>query len=99
MPVRHKIRSVPFSQTPMRLNYILAPLTIVLLVVKVVNVVSKVQSRQDDTEPLSAASSSSELTAEDSNFSIIAQSTSLLMTGVSSKIPQSEDYALLSTVP
>ena len=99
MGIRHKIRSVPFSQTPMRTNYILAPLTIVLLVVAVVNVVNKLQARKSEGESTAEAERSLNVTSEDSESSIIAQSTSLLMTGVSSKIPQVEDYALLSTVP
>jgi hypothetical protein len=84
----------------MRLNYLLIPLTIGFIGVTVFNIASHLKDREL-TESGAAESQTSIPTPDDisEENSIIAQSTSLLMTGVSSKVPTTEDYTPLSTVP
>ncbi len=102
MNIRHKLRrTVLLSHIPMRLNYVLAPLTIVLLVVTIVNIKSHLDKRQvEETETTTDAANVPEADAPDArNPSIISESSSLLIAGVSSKVPTKEDYVLLDSVP
>lgn len=102
MNIRHKLRrTVLASHIPMRLNYVLAPLTVVLLVVTIVNIKSHLDKRKvEETETPSAVTKSSEVGGPDAKTpSIISESSSLLITGVSSRIPTREDYILLDSIP
>lgn len=85
----------------MRLNYILAPLTVLLFIVTIINIASHVQSRRDAAvaETNTGVEDTAQLAPENLETSILAQSTSLLMTGVSSRVPTVEDYSQLDSVP
>lgn len=84
----------------MRLNTILAPLTIGMFVLTVVIVVDHIR-----THPAAAASSTAvSITADpesepSASRSLLSGSKSLLVTGVSSRIPEATDYRQLKTVP
>jgi len=84
----------------MRLNKILAPLTIVMFGLTVFIVVDHIrtQSGSDNSE---ATESSGNLAGSESppGRSLLSGSQKLLVTGVSSRIPEAADYRLLKTVP
>ena len=84
----------------MRLNSILAPLTVSMFVLTVAIVVNHIR-----THPTAAASTTTDSTSAGSDSlpsagrSLLTESQSLLVTGVSSRIPETTDFRLLKTVP
>lgn len=85
----------------MKLNAVLAPLTVVMCVITVVTVLNHMNQQRAESSSSSAATttSSSSPMIPSSERSLLHGTRSLLVTGVSSKIPEADDYRLISTVP
>jgi hypothetical protein len=84
----------------MRLNKILAPLTIVMFGLTVFIVADHIRTRSGD-QPLTSTESTgnSEESVSPPGRSLLSGSQKLLVTGVSSRIPEASDYRLLKAVP
>jgi hypothetical protein len=82
----------------MKLNTVLAPLTLATFVFAIVTILNHLRvngSNSAGENELSPSSDPSNSAAR----SVLAESKSLLVTGISSKIPISEDYKLLTKIP
>lgn len=88
----------------MRLNTILAPVTVGLVIFTVVTIVNHVRQSEAETEEVTTATEKTAESTDDSAVnsserSILEAAKGLLVVGVSSKIPIAEDYMLLKKVP
>ncbi len=100
MGTRHRIFHFGTIGLPfMRLNTFLVPLTIGLFIYTIVTVVNHINNSSKSAPVDTPPSGDGVSTAASSERSLLATSKSLLVTGVSSKIPVAKDYKLLTSVP
>jgi hypothetical protein len=82
----------------MKLNTVLAPLTLATFVFAIVTIVNHLRVNGNNSASETEVSPSSD-PSNSAERSVLDESRSILMTGVSSKIPITEDYNLLSKIP
>lgn len=84
----------------MKLNRILAPFTVIMLVYTAYNVVNHLRKDgENTTAPGEPSSKASTLIIPSEGRSLLNESKSLMLTGVSSRTPIAEDYRILKAVP
>ena len=85
----------------MKLNTVLAPLTVVMCVITAVTVFNHMNQQRSESPSSSAATATgmSSPMIPSSERSLLSPTRRLLVTGVSSKIPEADDYRLISTIP
>lgn len=84
----------------MKLNKILAPFTVLMVVYSVFTVVSHLRKEQESSSGSSNTSSKqTALIPSSARRSLLNESKGLMLTGVSSQIPVAEDYTILKEIP
>lgn len=84
----------------MRLNRVLAPFTVLMLVYSVFTVVSNLKEQQTGQSAGEARANGQSIPmTSGEGRSLLKESKGLMLTGISSKIPVAEDYKVLNAIP